>query len=298
MLHMENGKEFWTYVASLFLFGTNGVVAAHIIGMGSTQIVMFRTLLGALVLTAVFLLLGRRFTLFENPRHAAMLILSGVSMGVSWMFQYEAYSEIGIGATSLIYCCGPALLTGLAPFVFGEHMSPNRVLGFLLVMCGAVVMSIDGLGYEGSVWGYACAFLTAGAYVCMVVFNKKAPSVKGLENPVVQLIVAFVTVFVFILLKGDMPSEILSTDILPLLVLGIVNTGFGCLLYFTSLAGIEAQTVAICDYLEPASAVLFAVILLGETVGVVESVGMVLIASGVLLGYRNRRLPQPFRGRT
>ena len=82
MLHMENGKEFWTYVASLFLFGTNGVVAAHIIGMGSTQIVMFRTLLGALVLTAVFLLLGRRFTLFENPRHAAMLILSFLSRRV------------------------------------------------------------------------------------------------------------------------------------------------------------------------------------------------------------------------
>ena len=285
---MEKRKAFGAYIASLLLFGTNGVVAAFITGLESAQIVMFRTLLGSAILMAVFLLTGSRFTLLRDRRRAALLMLSGASMGVSWMFQYEAYREIGVGTTSLIYCCGPALLLGVSPLVFGERTSVNRIAGFALVLVGSFFLSVEGLGAGCSAWGYACGFMTAVAYVCMVVFNKRASSVGGLENPTVQLGVAFLTVAAFVVLRGDLPVSLVQSDVVPHLVLGLVNTGFGCLLYFGSLGGIEGQTVAICDYLEPASAILFATALLGEAIGYAEILGMVAIAAGVLVGYKRR----------
>ncbi|MBQ9689349.1 MAG: DMT family transporter [Candidatus Methanomethylophilaceae archaeon] len=82
----------------------------------------------------------------------------------------------------------------------------------------------------------------------------------------------------------SLPSSIDDRDIIPLLILGLLNTGFGCLLYFTSIGRIEAQTVAICDYLEPASALFFAMLLLGETASIEEIIGMALIAAGVIIG--------------
>lgn len=281
---MDNRKAFGTYIASLLLFGTNGVVAAYITGMGSTQIVLVRTLLGSVMLLTVFLLLKGRFGIFGNKKATIMLLISGASMGVSWIFQYEAYREIGIGTTSLIYCCGPAILMGLAPLIFREKMTLNRVTGFSLVMAGAILMSVTGLTSGGSVWGYVCGFMTAVAYVSMVIFNKMAMSEGDLENPTVQMTVAFLTVLIFLVVRGDLPSHIDAADIVPLLILGLLNTGFGCLLYFTSIGSIEAQTVAICDYIEPASAVLFAMLLLGETAGIEEIAGMALIAAGVLIG--------------
>ena len=148
---MEDKRAFATYIASLLLFGTNGVVAAYITGMGSTQIVLVRTMLGSMMLISVFLLLRGRFRIFGDRKAATMLIISGVSMGVSWMFQYEAYREIGIGTTSLIYCSGPAILMGLAPLIFKEKMTLNRLTGFFIVMTGAILMSIAGLGSGGSV---------------------------------------------------------------------------------------------------------------------------------------------------
>ncbi len=285
---MEDRRSFSTYIVSLLLFGTNGVVAAYITDMGSTQIVLVRTLLGSIMLLSVFLLLKGRFQIMRNKRAAMMLIISGASMGVSWMFQYEAYRDIGIGTTSLIYCCGPAILMGLAPLLFHEKMALNRLAGFTFVMAGAILMSVTGLESGGSTWGHYCGFMTAVAYVSMVIFNKMAMSEGNLENPTVQMTVAFLTVLTFLTIKGDLPSSIDIGDMIPLLILGLLNTGFGCFLYFTSIGRIEAQTVAICDYIEPASAVLFAMLLLGESAGVEEIIGMGLIAAGVIIGFRNR----------
>ena len=123
--------------------------------------------------------------------------------------------------------------------------------------------------------------MTAVAYVSMVIFNKMAMSEGDLENPAIQMTVAFLTVLLFTLIRQDLPSSIDDGDIIPLLILGLLNTGFGCLLYFTSIGRIEAQTVTICDYLEPASALFFAMLLLGETASIEEIIGMALIAAGL-----------------
>ncbi len=281
---MNQKNAYGAYLVAVVLFGTNGVVAAAVTGLDSIQIVLFRTMLGSVVLLAVFFLLGKRPTFRQNRRQYAMLLLSGISMGVSWMFQYEAYREIGVGTTSLVYCMGPALLMALAPFVFGEKMTWNRIAGFSLVMAGAIFLSVNGLNADGSAWGYLCGAMTALAYVSMVVFNKKAAGLGDMENPSFQLLFAFLTVLSCTVILGDVPVSVSEADVVPLVVLSVVNTGFGCLLYFSAIPHIGAQTVAICDYIEPASAVLFSAAFLGEAVGADSFIGMMLIFCGVAVG--------------
>ena len=54
-----NGKgvSYAAYILSLLLFGTNGLYVAHI-SVASSHIVLFRTLIGGLALTALVLLRG------------------------------------------------------------------------------------------------------------------------------------------------------------------------------------------------------------------------------------------------
>ena len=66
--------------------------------------------------------------------------------------------------------------------------------------------------------------------------------------------------------------------------LGLINTGVGCYLYFSSIGGLPAQTVAVCGYLEPLSAVAFSVVLLGEVLMPIQLVGMILIIGGAAAG--------------
>jgi drug/metabolite transporter (DMT)-like permease len=64
----------------------------------------------------------------------------------------------------------------------------------------------------------------------------------------------------------------------------MVNTGIGCYLYFSSISNLPVQTVAVCGYLEPLSAVLFAVVFLHESMTLLQTVGAVLILGGAVYG--------------
>jgi drug/metabolite transporter (DMT)-like permease len=121
-------------------------------------------------------------------------------------------------------------------------------------------------------------------YVVMVVFNKKATSISGLENPMWQLIMSFITVLFFLVMKQGAAINSAPGNMVPILILGIVNTGIGCYFYFSSIGDLPVQTVAILGYLEPLSALVFSALLLGESLGLVQLIGAALILGGAAFG--------------
>lgn len=117
-------------------------------------------------------------------------------------------------------------------------------------------------------------------YAAMVITNKKATNITGLENSLLQLSISCITVAVFTCFRNDYTFCIPKDSLLPLLFLGLVNTGLGCYLYFSKLERIPVQSVSILGYLEPLSAVILSVLLLGETMSIPQMIGAVLILGG------------------
>ena len=277
------------YIFALLLFGSNGIVAS-LINLSSYEIVLLRTLIGSLLLIAIFFIAREKLTFYKYKTQSVFLAISGIAMGTSWIFLYEAYDEIGVSLASLAYYCGPVIVMMLSPFLFGENLTKIKVCSFLVVLVG--IFLVNGTAFENgvSVWGLACGLLSAICYSLMVMFNKKANDITGLENSMLQLFVAFLTVAIFVGIKQGYRMEIDTQSIIPILVLGLLNTGIGCYFYFSSIGKLPVQTVAICGYLEPLSAVLFSVIFLKETMFPIQIIGAVLIIGGAMLGeYRKRR---------
>jgi len=81
---------------------------------------------------------------------------------------------------------------------------------------------------------------------------------------VILLFVSFLAVAVFVGAKQAFVIHIPAGSWGWILLLGIVNTGIGCYLYFSPLSQLPVQTVAVCGYFEPLSAVVFAALLLGK----------------------------------
>ena len=105
-----------------------------------------------------------------------------------------------------------------------------------------------------------------------------------MENSVIQLTVSFLTVAVFVYCKQGLAMSIPSNAWIWILILGILNTGIGCYLYFSPLAKLPVQTVAVCGYLEPLSAVVCASILLNERMTAFHIIGAVCIIGGAMIG--------------
>ena len=269
------------YILALLLFGSNGIIASYIT-LSSTEIVLYRTFIGSLLLLFLFLVTKNHWTFYKSKKHFGYLSLSGMAMGLSWMFLYEAYNQIGVSISSLLYYCGPVIVMALAPIIFKEKFTKQKLIGFLAVLIGIFLVNGNLVAIDNNFFGILCSIMSAIMYSFMVIFNKKATKISGLENSLLQLAISCVTVAIFILFKGGFSFYIPQSSIFPLLFLGLVNTGIGCYMYFSKLDKLPVQSVSILGYIEPLSAVIMSVIILNETMSSMQIIGAVLVLGGAV----------------
>ena len=283
-------KSYIKYLSALLLFGSNGIIASRI-SLSSYEIVLSRTLIGGLFLIAVYALGKNKPVFLKDKKTALYLLISGIAMGANWLFLYEAYKQIGVSISTLACYCGPVILMALAPLIFEEKTTPAKIIGILSVLIGMFCVYGAELVKNGFSWGLVFGILSAVMYPVMVIFNKKAENVSGVENSMSQLVVAFFIVSLFTLIKDGGVFSVPKDSLLPILFLGIVNTGLGCYLYFSSLSALPAQTVAICGYLEPLSALGFSALFLHERLTSVQLIGALLVLGGAAFAelFRSRR---------
>lgn len=281
-------KSALKYITALLLFGSNGIVASHIT-LSSYEIVFTRTLIGALFLVFIFIFSKQEKRFWKNKTHSLYLLISGVAMGASWMFLFEAYRQIGVSVATLAYYCGPVIVMIFSQIIFNERITIIKVIGFFTVIAGMVFVNQQAFLQGQLSWGLGFGILSAVMYAFMVIFNKKATSITDLENPMWQLTASFVTVAIFLVFRQGFSIYIEPKNLIPVLLLGVVNTGIGCYFYFSSIGDLPVQTVAILGYLEPLSALFFSAALLGESLGFLQLIGAVLILGGAAFGELFRR---------
>ncbi len=285
-------KAYLQYFAALLLFGMNGLLVSAI-QLPSCEIVFLRTLLGSGVL---FFLVAVLRPARLSRRDGLFVVGSGIAMGASWTVQYEAFQLVGVGVSSLVYCLGPVLIVALAPRLLGERPSTAHKVGLAVVLLGVALINGQALGSGASAVGIGCALATVAAYVAMVLLIKRAKDTCGMRGPAVQMLAACAFSFAASIVLQAIGLEQLAipavSDAAPLLVLGLLNGGICCYWYFDSISKLPAQSVAVCDYLEPLSALILSAVVLGETLGGLQIAGAVLVFAGAIGSELVARLPR------
>lgn len=105
-----------------------------------------------------------------------------------------------------------------------------------------------------------------------------------METTVSQLGVAALVLLPYVLVTVDIQTLTFDKKtIFLLLFVGIVNTGFAYVLYFSSLSELSGQTAAIFSYIDPVTAILLSAILLHECMSVLQIVGALFILGATLI---------------
>lgn len=280
-----NIKAFIKHLSALFIFGLNGIVASRI-QLNSYEIVFLRTLIGSALLLVLFLIGKGKFHIKakEYRKDTLFIVLSGVAMGACWLFLYEAYQQIGVSLSSLLYNCGPVIMMVFSPLIFRENLTASKLVGFIIALVGIFLVNGNPTGNNHNSWGIVCGFLSAVMYFILVTLNKQSKKIVGMETSIIQLTISFLTVAAFTCIKQGFVVAIPANAWIWIFILGIVNTGIGCYLYFSSLSKLPVQTVAICGYIETLAAVVFAALILGEKMSAIQIVGAVCIIGGAMIG--------------
>lgn len=268
-------------IASMLIFGTNGLIVSKI-SISSAEIVLFRTVFGSAFLLIV-LALRKGFDLKAAKADLPFNILAGLALGMNWVLLFEAYRKASVSIATLIYYCGPMLVMALSPVLFKEKLTRRKIFCLLLVAAGMILVT----GTSGSVSSTGMLFAVGAAllYAFIVICSKKVTHMKGMNLAFTEILISFGVILVYLPLSGvSLPVIPEKADILPLLIIGIVNTGIAYFLYFSAMQKLPAQTVSIVSYLDPLSSLIFAAMFLpGEKMTLVQSFGAVLILGGAIL---------------
>lgn len=294
-------KDTQKYLLSLVLFGTNGIVA-NLIDLPSTFIVLARVFLGAALLAGLVLFSAKNrqnLASKANPKQALYLALSGAALGAAWLFLFESYHYIGVGVASLLFYCGPVIVMAVSPILFKTRLTAVKLVGFAAVLLGAFLVVGQGLGTGIAPMGLVLGGMSAVMYALMVIFSKKVTDIRGLESSAVQLCGSLAIVAVYMLANAGLGTLALPTaaqlahlNILGIACIGLINTGFGCYLYFSAMGGLPVTRVAVLGYLEPLSAVLFSALLLGEAMTAANILGAALILGGAMYSELGEQIHQ------
>lgn len=280
---MSRSKNLILFIASMVIFGTNGLIVANI-SLGSAEIVLMRTFLGSLFLLAM-VLVKRSFSFADLKADLVPATIGGAALGLNWVLLFSAYRSAGVGLSTLTYYCGPIIVLALSPVLFKEKLTWNKLLAIAAVAVGMFCITGDIEPGSDVQTGLLCGGGAALLYASLIVANKRVKRLSGLNCAMYELIVAFFVVLIYLIASNvKLPVIPAAEDIVWVLAIGLVNTGLAYYLYFSSLQKLSGQTVALVCYIDPLTALLVSVAFLGEKLLAVQIVGAVLILGGACLG--------------
>ena len=118
---------------SLVIFGTIGLVRRHI-PLGSVPLALLRAALGCLTLLALMQMKRIPFQREKLEARAPKLLLSGLLLGLDWVFFFESFNHTTVAIATLCYYMAPVFMLAAAPLVFREKLSGRKLV------CGAVTV--------------------------------------------------------------------------------------------------------------------------------------------------------------
>jgi len=280
------------FISSMLIFGSIGVIRRYI-PFSSAFLAMARGLAGGLVILVFSRLKGRQNDPVAGQlpgKTMALLALSGAVMGFNWILLFEAYNYTTVGVATLCYYMEPTIVTLLSPLLFREKLGGKKLLCAAAAVIGMVLVSgvLEESG-AGSPRGVLLGLGAAVLYSVVVILNKKTPGVGPYRKTTVQLLSAGVVMIPYLLLtEGTVTGGPYDTRTVILLTLMcLVHTGLAYVLYFGSMDGLRAQSIAIFSYIDPVSALVFSAVLLHEPMSAMGIIGAALIIGSAVMSELN-----------
>lgn len=298
---MRNLKGYLFAAISAASYGTNPVFAkpCYADGMDTNTVLLFRYMF-ALVMLGIMMAYGAfrkgkslSKTFHIGRRTLPQLVLLGLMMATSSITLFASYNFMPVSIASTLLFVYPIMVAVIMTLCYGEKLSWLIVACLLTATLGIALLCNNGseegllsLNLTGDfLVGFLLVMLSGLAYAIYIVGLNKSRLSSVASMPV--------TFYVLVVGLGMlvMRAAFGQTFILPvnpwmwlnLAALGFFPTVVSLVCTAKAIQSIGGTQTALLGALEPVTAVFFGVLLFGETLGVGEVTGMVLIFVSVTL---------------
>ena len=270
-------------VASMLIFGTIGIFRKYI-PLPSGMIAMVRGIVGTVFLMLVMMAWKKKPDFGAIKKNLLLLCLSGALIGFNWILLLEAYQHTSVAVATLCYYMAPVFVILASPIVLKERLTQRKMLCAVVAFVGMVLVSgVLSSGFSG-MRGILLGLGAAALYASVIMLNKKLGEIGAYDKTLVQLASAAIVLLPYVLIaENPAEMEFSALTVVMLMIVGVVHTGAAYAMYFGSMGGLKAQTVALFSYIDPAAAVVLSAVILGEKIDAAGIIGAVLVLGAAVV---------------
>ena len=273
-------------ILAMVIFGTIGIFRKYI-PLPSGIVACARGLLGVVFLLVFIKIKKIKMDREAIKKHLWILLVSGGFIGLNWVLLFESYRYTSVAVATLCYYMAPIFVMIVSPFLLKEKLTVKKVVCVIVALIGMVFVSgvLDGgisdiFELKGILFGLGAAAL----YATVVMMNQKLGNVPTYDKTIMQLGAAAVVLIPYILFVEDLSAVVLTPLIVfMLIIVGVVHTGIAYALYFGSMNGLKAQTVALFSYIDPIVAIILSAMFLKEPMTIYSAIGAVLVLGATMI---------------
>ncbi|MCP1318998.1 DMT family transporter [Halomonas sp. 707B3] len=263
-----------------FFWGISGGIAGILLDSGwDAAVVSFYRGFVGLLFALGWLLLQRGGRGLASRPLWFWSVVAGLGVAGNFTFYFLSIDHGSVAVAATLMYCAPVFVY-LASFALKlERPTAVKWLAIALVMVGVVLLTklyAIGAG-DLSLMGVATGLL-AGLSYALFIFGFKYAAPHG--SPSAVLSIAFTVLAVVLIVPADLSQTIsvVSAPELPLFVaLGILGAGLSFLLYVVGIKHAAPALASMVAMVEPVTATLFGVAVLGENLEMIQMVGMGII---------------------
>jgi drug/metabolite transporter (DMT)-like permease len=231
-----------------------------------------------------------------GDRARTLSIVAGLLFAADLILWHHSIAAVGAGLATVLGNV-QVVLVPIAAWVFLHERPEARVLAAVpIVLSGVVLISgVVGAGAYGEdpALGVLFGLLTAVAYTAFLLVLRAGA--QDLRRPAGPLFWATAAAAIASLPAGWVLDELELTPTWPehgwLIALALSSQVFGWLLITIALPRVPAALTSVLLTVQPVLSVIFAAILLDESPSAVQSLGIAVVISGILLATLGRRTP-------
>lgn len=291
------GRSLLYLIVAGIAWGTAGAAASLIFqvsDMGPLALSFWRCVGGLVLLLGALALRPRpRFrrsaAAAAEPRRRRLIRILGTGIGLT-VFQsayFAAVEATGLAVGTVVTLgAGPVLIALGARLTMGERLGGGGAAAVGGALAGLAVLVLGGDSGEVRPLGVALAVLSAAGYAAITLLTRWLGRDGGGSDALSTTTWAFAIGAVGLLpmavAEGLFPHTGRPVEVLGLLVyVAAVPTALAYALYFAGAAVVRAATVSVIMLLEPVSAAVIAVTVLGEKLTTPTVVGTLLLLTAV-----------------
>ncbi|MEU0668300.1 EamA family transporter [Streptomyces lavendulocolor] len=287
------GRSLFYLIVAGVAWGTAGAAASLVFlvsDLGPLALSFWRCVGGLVLLLGVLAVRRRRVarTVESGRRRALRVLGTGTGLALFQSAYFAAVDATGLAvATVVTLGAGPVLIALGARLTMGERLGRGGAVAVAGALAGLVVLVLGGGGVAVRLAGVALAVLSAAGYAGITLLTRWLGRDGGGGDALATSIWAFAVGAVGLLpmaaSEGLVPHTAELAKVVGLLVyVAAVPTALAYALYFAGAAVVRAATVSVIMLLEPVSAAVIAVTVLGERLTGATVLGTLLLLTAVV----------------